>query len=102
VPPTIFPAPLVVLGTLLASIDVPLLAVAGLAVPLLLYPGGIRHAIARRSAASLIDPYVQLAQETSGNVGFLEGLWRFRGLVPDRGAETTRATGPARGTETVP
>jgi glycosyltransferase involved in cell wall biosynthesis len=86
-PATFFPGPVLVLGTLLASLRARQLAVVAAAMPHLLYPRGLGHAIARRSPASLLDAYVQLAQETSGNIGFLDGLWRFRHLA-SLGAET--------------
>ena len=40
----------------------------------------MRNAIRTTSFTCLLDAYVQLAQEASGNIGFLEGLWRFRHL----------------------
>ena len=81
--PTVFPGPLVVLALLLLAIRFPLLGAAALAVPQAMYPRGLRTAVARRDARSLLDPYVQLAQEAYENVGFTEGLWRFRHLVPE-------------------
>lgn len=83
VPPTFFPGPVVVLALLLLSTRHPKLAVAATAIPHLLYPRGLAYAITSRSGASLLDAYIQLAQETCGNIGFLEGLWRFRHLVPE-------------------
>jgi glycosyltransferase involved in cell wall biosynthesis len=90
VPITIFPGPFVVLAMLsLASRNRPL-ALAAVAVPHLLYPRGLRHALATRTGASLLDAYVQLAQEAFGNVGFIDGLWRFRHLVPEVVAQPTQ------------
>jgi glycosyltransferase involved in cell wall biosynthesis len=83
VPPTIFPGPLLVLTLLLMARRLPSLGVAAVAVPHLLYPRGLRGAIANRSGSSVLDPYVQLAQEMCENIGFFEGLWRFRHLVPE-------------------
>lgn len=81
--PTIFPAPLLVFALLVASAFFwPLIAVAVL-IPQLLYPLGIRHAVTSRHLRCLLDPYVQLAQETYGNVGYLQGLWRYRGFAPE-------------------
>jgi GT2 family glycosyltransferase len=96
VPPTFFPAPLVVLASLLLSIHVPRLAAAAVVIPQLLYPQGLRCAVTSRSVASLVDSYVKLAQETCGNIGFLEGLWRFRHLVPEEaalGVDARKGTG---------
>jgi glycosyltransferase involved in cell wall biosynthesis len=101
-PPTFFPGPLLVMAMLTASVRRRPLAMAALVTPHLLYPRGIRYAIASRSAASLLDAYVQLAQETNGNIGFLEGLWRFRHLVPDRGVETLQVIDAREGTGLVP
>src|SRR5260370_3031769 len=86
VPLTFFPGPLVVLAILLLATRLlatrrPKLAVAATVMPQLLYPQGLRYAIKSRFAASLLDPYVQIAQETCGNIGFLEGMWRFRHFI---------------------
>jgi GT2 family glycosyltransferase len=80
--PTIFPWPVLVLATLLASVAFPPLAALALAAPLLFYPGALRTALAQRSASCLLDAYLQLVQEAYANVGFLHGLWMFRHLVP--------------------
>jgi len=102
VPPTFFPGPPLVLVVLLLSAILPALAVAAVALPYLLYPRGLRSAIASRSGASLLDAFVQLAQETCGNIGFLEGLWRFRHLVPEARTETIQALEPRERTGLVP
>jgi glycosyltransferase involved in cell wall biosynthesis len=101
-PPTFFPGPLIVLGMLGSCPWVPAMAVAGLIVPQLLYPKGARYAIAHRSVASLLDGYVQLAQEACGNVGFVEGLWRFRHLIPEARNDAAPAIDPWEGTGLVP
>ena len=91
VPPTIFPWPATVLLALALSAVYPdWLAVAAL-LPQLLYPQGLRGTVTGRGAACLVDPYVQLAEESWADLGFVEGLWRFRGLraepvVPPHGA----------------
>lgn len=102
VPPTFFPGPFVVLLPLLLATRRPSLAVAAVAVPHLLYPQGLRHAIASRSVAGLLDAYGQLAQETCGNIGFLEGLWRFRHFVPEAGTEAVQAIESRKDTGLVP
>jgi GT2 family glycosyltransferase len=102
VPPTIFPGPPIVSAMLLLSPLLPLLAPAAVAVPHLLYPQGLRHAIARRSGVSLLDAYVQLAQEACGNIGFFEGLWRFRHLRPETRTDAVQATQSQEGTGLVP
>lgn len=91
--PTVFPGPMAVLALLLAAFRFPLLGAAALAVPQVMYPRGLATALAGRQPCSLLDPYVQLAQEAYENVGFAEGLWRFRHLMPERGPGTA---GPAR------
>jgi hypothetical protein len=100
-PPTFFPGPLVVLAMLVLSARLPLFSVAALAVPHLLHPQGLRHAAASRSGESLLDAYVQLAQETCGNIGFLEGLWRFRHLFPEA-VQAIQAVEPREGAGLVP
>jgi glycosyltransferase involved in cell wall biosynthesis len=102
VPPTFFPGPLAALAMLSLAKRVPVLAVAAAALPHLLYPQGLRHAISSRSGSSLLDAYVQLAQEAYGNVGFVEGLWRFRHLVPEACGETAEAVECRVGPEWVP
>jgi GT2 family glycosyltransferase len=82
VPPTVFPGPPAVLALLLASARRPWLAAVAAVLPQILYPAGLRQAATGRSAVCLLDAYLQLAQEASGNIGFAEGLWRFRHLVP--------------------
>jgi len=101
-PPTFFPGPLVILAVLLLSRRRASFGAAAVAAPILLYPRGLRYAVVSRSRVSLLDAYVQLAQETCENIGFLEGLWRFRHLVPESGIEAPCATEPAERTGPVP
>jgi len=101
-PPTVFPGPLVVLTMLMLAIRRPRLAVTALAMPHLFHPQGLRHAIESRSAAGLPDAYVQMAQEAFENIGFIEGLWRFRHLVPEAGSEAVQAIESPQGTDLVP
>jgi glycosyltransferase involved in cell wall biosynthesis len=91
-PPTIFPGPVIVAALLAPSARVPVLAAVALALPLLLYPQGLRGAISRRGLSCLLDGYVQLGQETCEDLGFAEGLWRFRGLVPESASTLQDAT----------
>jgi glycosyltransferase involved in cell wall biosynthesis len=78
VPPTIFPAPFIVFVLLASASYLPLLAAAGIVVPLILYPQGLIYAIRDGTPAALLDGYVQLIQEACANFGFITGLWRFR------------------------
>ncbi len=94
VPPTLFPWPILILAMLLLTALLPALAMAALIAPQLMYPRGLRCAISHRCGASLLDGYLQLAQEACGNIGFLEGWWRFRHLIPE--AAGTGTAGPAR------
>lgn len=93
VPPTLFPGPVMVLALLLLSARRPSLAVVAAAIPHVLYPLGLRAAMASRSAESLLDAYIELAQESCGNIGFVEGLWLFRDLVPEAVKPTERCEG---------
>jgi hypothetical protein len=81
--PTIFPGPVGVIALLVASAFIPALAVVALFVPLLMYPKGVRLAVTRRQPECVLDAYVQLAQESYGNIGYLGGLWRYRTLKPE-------------------
>lgn len=81
--PTIFPGPVLVLTLLFASVFFPVLLAVAIALPQLMYPMGLRLAVARRQPACLVDPYVRLAQETYGNVGLIQGLRRYRGFTPE-------------------
>src|SRR4051794_13930266 len=78
--PTFFPVPVAVGGLLLMAIRRPAaLAVAALA-PLLAFPMAIRRLVASGSPEPLLDPYIQVAQETAENAGFIQGLWQFRDI----------------------
>jgi glycosyltransferase involved in cell wall biosynthesis len=81
--PTIFPGPILVSALVVASVFFPFFLAVAVLLPQLMYPTGFRLALTRRQPASLLDAYVQLAQEAYGNVGYLQGLWRYRGLVPE-------------------
>ena len=81
--PTFFPGPILVLAMVVVSIWFPALLVAAVLLPHLLYPQGLRYTITRQRPACLLDAYVELAQETSADVGFVDGLWRFRRIIPE-------------------
>ncbi|WP_344834330.1 glycosyltransferase family 2 protein [Actinocorallia longicatena] len=84
--PTLFPWPFLV-GLLLSAGTLNIgLALAGLLLPLVLYPGGVRGAKTLRSPEALLDPYVRLAQEACENFGFLQGAWRYRAYFAASGA----------------
>jgi glycosyltransferase involved in cell wall biosynthesis len=80
--PTVFPAPALVAGLALAARRRPLLLAAALALPHAAFPAGARTAIRTKRPEGVIDPYVQLLQEAAENVGFAQGAWRYRNLVP--------------------
>lgn len=95
VPPTVFPWPAAVLLALVFSTVYPdCLAIAAL-LPQLLYPQGLRGTVTGRGVACLIDPYLQLAEESWADLGFVEGLWRFRRLQPEPVVPPHGATGGA-------
>jgi glycosyltransferase involved in cell wall biosynthesis len=87
--PTFFPWPVLVLALLMSSIIFPLLALAALAAPQVLYPSSLLMTLKQRKAACLLDAYVQLAQEAYGNIGFLHGLWTFRHFIPQSASDLT-------------
>jgi glycosyltransferase involved in cell wall biosynthesis len=82
-PPTLFPSPVIVAALLAASVLYAPLVIGAMALPLVLYPQGLRQALSDKNPGSLLDGYVQLAQETYGDVGFAQGLWLFRHLAPE-------------------
>ncbi|HTT54260.1 MAG TPA: glycosyltransferase [Streptosporangiaceae bacterium] len=82
VPPAVFPWPLAVLAVLALSAFFPVLLAAVALAPQLLYPAALRSAVRIRRPSCLLDPYLQLAEECCADLGFIEGLWRFRHLVP--------------------
>lgn len=81
--PTIFPGPFLMLALLIGGVFFPVLFAACVLLPLLMYPKGLRLAVAGRRPECLVDSYVQLAQETYGNFGYLKGMWEYRNLVPE-------------------
>lgn len=84
VPPTIFPGPLLVAALLVASAFYLPLAAVAVALPPLLYPQGLGSALAGHGLSCLLDGYLQLGQEACEDIGFAEGLWKFRHLTPQR------------------
>ena len=87
VPPTVFPWPVAVLAGLALSAFVPVVLAAVALAPQLLYPAGLRAAVRERRPSCLLDAYLQLAEECCADLGFIEGWWRFRRLVPDPAAD---------------
>ena len=81
--PTFFPGPVITLALLVLSIRLPFLAAVALLLPLFLYPLGLRMAINEHRVRYLLDSYLQLAQEASDNIGFIEGLWRYRNFASE-------------------
>lgn len=75
--PTFFPYPLIWLVLLAASAHFPMIFPVAVVLPQFLYPNGLRVAL-RGHMSGLADPYLQLVRETCDDVGFVEGLWRFR------------------------
>jgi glycosyltransferase involved in cell wall biosynthesis len=88
---TIFPGPALMLALLLTSVFSPIILVLAVLLPQLMYPKGLRLAVTRRRPACVLDAYVQLAQETYGNVGYLKGLWEYRSLLPEAAGATEDA-----------
>lgn len=86
--PTLFPAPFAVLAVLGLAAAFPVLLPVAALLPLLLYPRGLWLAITTRRPNSMLDGYIQLGQETCEDIGFLQGLWAFRHLVPEHRTRT--------------
>jgi glycosyltransferase involved in cell wall biosynthesis len=93
VPPTIFPFPALELALLVFSFRFPALIAVAVLLPHVFYPAGLRAAVSERNALCLLDAYLQLAQETCDNVGFVEGLWHYRNFAAEP------ALGPIRPAE---
>jgi GT2 family glycosyltransferase len=91
--PTFFPGPLIVLVPLTLSVRIPVMSAITLLLPHLLYPKGLRAAVTDLRPQCLLDAYLQLLEESGHNIGFLEGLWRFRDLTPELSLETSPAFG---------
>jgi glycosyltransferase involved in cell wall biosynthesis len=87
--PTIFPGPVLICALIVASVFAPFLLVVTVLLPQLIYPKGLRRAVTRWQPACLLDPYVQLAQEVCWTVGYIQGLWRNWGFVPEADASVT-------------
>jgi glycosyltransferase involved in cell wall biosynthesis len=81
--PTIFPGPFLMLALLIGSVFFPVLFAVCALLPLLMYPKGLRLAVASRRPECLLDSYVQFAQETYGNIGYLKGMWEYRNFTPE-------------------
>lgn len=79
VPPTFFPFPSIIMAALILSLAFPPLAVIAVLLPLVFYPLGFRAALNRRNWRFLGFSYLQMIEETADNLGFVWGLWRYRG-----------------------
>jgi glycosyltransferase involved in cell wall biosynthesis len=88
-PPTFLPGPLIFLLALSGSVFVPMLVVIAAITPLALYPQGLRTALKHRRPLYMADSYIELLKEAFHDVGFIDGLWAFRRLVP-----SARQSGP--------
>lgn len=82
--PTIFPAPLVEAALIGLAGRSRLAALAAVLLPHAVLPAGVRAAVRARSAVPLADAYVAIVQEALGNLGFAEGMRRYRHLAPER------------------
>lgn len=98
-PPTIFPGPVLVAALLIAAAFAPLLLIAAVALPLFIYPKGLRLAVTLRNPSCALDPYVQLAEEAYGNVGYIQGLRTYRRLVPEPAMAFAEAGVPRAATD---
>lgn len=78
--PTVYPLPLLVAGLVGLAVvrRSAVAAIAAAAAPLALFSRWPREAVRERRPELLLYPYVQLAQETCGNVGLVEGLRQSR------------------------
>lgn len=103
VPFTLFPLPVMVAVLALLGVArrrASWLAAAA-ALPWIAFPAGVRTAGIERQLESLLDPAVQMLQEAYGDVGVVQGAWRYRGLpaVPDTSGLSQQP--PVRATERI-
>ncbi len=80
--PTVYPLPVAVAGLLAiaAARRNAAAALAAATLPTMLFSRWVREAARSRDLELLAYPYVQLAQETCGNIGLVQELRRGRGL----------------------
>jgi hypothetical protein len=76
--PTLFPLPFVLATAVVAGLRWPKLRVLVPVLPLLWFPRGVVALVGEGSADALIDPYVKTLEETAGDIGVIQGLWRYR------------------------
>lgn len=90
--PTFFPGPMAALILVALCVILPPLIFATLILPCLLYPHALRSAIRHRHYVRIADAYVQFAQEVCEDIGFIEGLWRFRHFMPESAVRANPVT----------
>lgn len=78
--PTVFPFPAMVAAVFFLAVWFPWLVGVAVLIPHACYPNGLRSAVKKRKPSLLLDAYLQLAEETADDVGFIEGLWDYRHL----------------------
>jgi glycosyltransferase involved in cell wall biosynthesis len=100
--PTIMPGPVLVLALVAAAVFLPYLLAVAAVLPQLMYPKGLRLALSSRRISYVLDPYVQLAQESYANIGYLQGLRQYRGLAAEPAISETRRDPLDRQTTGIP
>jgi glycosyltransferase involved in cell wall biosynthesis len=88
--PMVFPGPFIVLALLVLGAWLPPVIIAAIIAPQVLYPQGLRYALLNRSCASLLDPYVQLAQEACTTAGFVLSWWPTRHVFSTHAGQADR------------
>ncbi|MEH0933938.1 glycosyltransferase family 2 protein [Micromonospora psammae] len=83
---TIYPTPVFVMILAVLGLWSPIMFAVAALTPIAAYPRSLRDALRRRQLARLLDPYLLLAQEGCGNLGFVAGLWRYRNLRTETAA----------------
>ena len=97
--PTVFPLPLAAMALLAAGTRGPAAAFAAVALPYLGYGSWLSHLRSSRDPRCLLDPWIQLAQETYANIGFAEGAWQHRAFPRE---QHTVAIGRYAGSQPAP
>jgi glycosyltransferase involved in cell wall biosynthesis len=84
--PTVYPAPILVIGLLAAGVATrrPSIALAAVLLPQLAFPKHLLRLVESRNWRCLLWPYLQLGQETFSDAGFVVGYRQFRPLFRGR------------------
>lgn len=78
--PTIFPFPLVIVSSVLASLFHPYFLFISLILPGVLYFNWVLHFVKSKKLYIIVFPYIQFLGELADDIGFLRGYIKYRNL----------------------